>query len=368
MSTKVRYAVVGIGHFAQVAVLPAFAQAGNSELVALVSGDAEKRVELGQRYDVEHSIGYDDLDTFLGRGVVDAVYVAVPNNLHKEFTLRAARANVHVLCEKPMAMDSEECAEMVEACRTADVKLMIGYRLHFEPGTLGVVDLVRAGKIGEARLFSAVFGMKVRHDNIRTEGELGGGPLYDIGTYCINAARSVFGEEPIEVTALASPGSDDPRFREVEEQLVACLRFPSGRLATFAVGFDTDHVSRYDVIGTRGTVRVEPAFGYDTEIAYELRVAGRAETRRHERRDQIAAELVYFSDCILEDRQPEPSGIEGLCDVRVIDALTRSVHEARAVKLEPFERDRGPVKEQAFRLPPHSKPRTVNAKSPHYDK
>lgn len=364
---KVRFGVVGLGHFAQVAVLPAFKRLKNAELVALFSGDAEKRVELGERYEVEHALGYDDFDTFLSRGVIDAVYIAVPNNLHKEYTLRAARAGVHVLCEKPMAIDVAECEEMIEACRTKDVKLMVAYRLHFEPSNLEVMELVRSDHIGDARLFNSVFGMQVRSENIRTEGELGGGPLYDIGVYCINAARTVFGTEPIEVTALASR-SDDPRFSEVEEQLAAVLRFPGGRLATFAVGFSSEHVARYEVFGTRGSIKVDPAFGYDGAISYEVTTGGDTEKRSHTKRDQIAGEVHYFADCVLNDLQPEPSGLEGLCDVRVIEALFRSAREGRSVELVPFDRGRGPELSQARKVRPHSEPEIVKAEPPRMGK
>jgi glucose-fructose oxidoreductase len=364
---KVRFAVVGLGHFAQAAVLPAFASLKNAELVALFSGDAEKRIELGERYEVEHSLGYDDLDTFLSRGIVDAVYVAVPNNLHKDFTLRAARAGVHVLCEKPMAIDTAECEEMIEACRAKDLKLMIAYRLHFEPSNLEVIELVRSGHIGNPRLFNSVFGMQVRGDNVRTEGELGGGPLYDIGVYCINAARTVFGAEPLEVTALEGK-SDDPRFSEVEEQLVAALRFPGGRLATFAVGFSSEHVARYEVFGTGGSIRVDPAFSYDGAIAYEVTEKGRTEKKTHGKRDQIAGEIQYFANCVLNDLQPEPSGLEGLCDVRVIEALFRSAREGRSIELAPFERDRGPELSQVRGLRAHSEPELVNVQAPRQGK
>jgi predicted dehydrogenase len=364
---KVRFGVVGLGHFAQVAVLPAFKRLKNAELVALFSGDAEKRIELGERYEVEHALGYDEFDTFLSRGVIDAVYIAVPNNLHKEYTLRAARAGVHVLCEKPMAIDSAECEAMIEACRTKDVKLMVAYRLHFEPSNLEVMELVRSGHIGDARLFNSVFAMQVRADNIRTEGELGGGPLYDIGVYCINAARTVFGTEPIEVTALETR-SDDPRFREVEEQLAAVLKFPGGRLATFAVGFSSEHVARYEVFGTGGSIKVDPAFGYDGAISYEVTTGGSTEKRSHSKRDQIAGEVHYFADCVLNDLQPEPSGLEGLCDVRVIEALFRSAREGKSVELVPFDRGRGPELSQARGVRAHSEPEIVNVEPPRLGK
>ena len=169
---RVRYAVVGLGHIAQVAVLPAFAHARrNSRLAALVSDDATKRRTLAKKYQVEATWAYDDYDACLeagGRGVHRA---AQP--LHAEYTIRAARAGVHVLCEKPMAVTDDECERMIDACREHRVKLMIAYRLHFEEINLKAVDLVRTGRIGEPKFFNSSFAMTVRPDDIRTQEEHG---------------------------------------------------------------------------------------------------------------------------------------------------------------------------------------------------
>src|SRR5687767_14345346 len=170
----IRYAVVGLGHIAQVAVLPAFAHAKrNSRLVALVSDDRIKRQELSRRYRVEATFSYDDYDACLEQ--VDAVYIALPNSLHAEYTIRAARAGVHVLCEKPMAVTTQECRQMVAACRRHRVRLMIAYRLHFEEINLRVVDLVRKGRIGQPKFFNSSFSMTVKPGDIRTKKDMGGG-------------------------------------------------------------------------------------------------------------------------------------------------------------------------------------------------
>src|SRR5688500_10020026 len=150
----IRYAVVGMGHIAQVAVLPAFAHAKrNSRLVALVSDDRAKRRTLASRYGVESTFSYEDYDACLEQ--VDAVYIALPNSLHAEYAVRAARAGVHVLCEKPLAVTAAECQRMIAACRRHGVKLMTAYRLHFEAINLQVVDLVRRGRIGEPKFFNS---------------------------------------------------------------------------------------------------------------------------------------------------------------------------------------------------------------------
>jgi glucose-fructose oxidoreductase len=159
-SKKVRYAVVGLGHLAQVAVLPAFKGAPNSELVAIVSGDEEKRKKLGKKYRLEHVYSYEEYDRALS--FVDAVYLVLPNHLHHDYAVRAARAGVHVLCEKPMAVTEEECDSMTEAAAESDVKLMVAYRLHFEKGNLEAIRLANSGKLGDLRIFEAEFSQRVR--------------------------------------------------------------------------------------------------------------------------------------------------------------------------------------------------------------
>src|SRR3954465_924920 len=202
---QVRYAVVGLGHIAQVAVLPAFGNARrNSRLAALVSGDPVKLEELGAKYRVDQRYSYERYDEMLKRGDVDAVYIATPNSLHAEYAVRAAQAGMHVLVEKPMAVTEEQCELMAKAARDAHVKLMVAYRLHFERANLEAIEVARSGRIGEPRLFNSTFTMQVVPGNIRVRSELGGGTLYDIGIHCINAARGLFREEPIEVRAMAA--------------------------------------------------------------------------------------------------------------------------------------------------------------------
>ena len=181
---KVRYAVVGLGHIAQVAVLPAFAHAENSELTALVSDDPEKLEKLGRKYKVTRRYSYEQFEECLGSGAVDAVYIALPNHLHREYTERAARGGVHVLCEKPLAVTEEDCLSMIRVAEENRVKLMVAYRLHFEEANLKAIDLVQSGKLGDPRLFDSVFTMTVKDGDIRLNPrELGGGTLYDIGVY-----------------------------------------------------------------------------------------------------------------------------------------------------------------------------------------
>lgn len=334
---RVRYAVVGLGHVTQRAILPAFQRARrNSTLVALVSGDADKRERIRKQYGVPLGTSYYGYDDLLRSGVIDAAYIALPNDLHHEFVVRTASAGIHVLCEKPLGLTVTECEEMIAVARRHDVRLMTAYRLHFEALTIKTIELVRAGTIGEPRFLAATFAAPVDDPaNVRLSRTRGGGPLADLGVYCINGARSLFGDEPTEVFAMHA-AAPDVRFREVPEMTMGVMRFPGQRLATFGCSFGTSPVSAIHVIGTRGDLRVEPAFEYKVGLAYRLTVNGTVTRRRYRRHDQFASQILAFSRYVLEHREPEPSGLEGLADVRVLSALEQSVVAGCAIALEPF--------------------------------
>ena len=356
----VRYAVVGLGHIAQVAMLPAFAHAKrNSVLAALVSGDDRKRRALGAKYRVP-TYSYDDYESCLE--TVDAVYIALPNSMHAEYTIRAARAGVHVLCEKPMAVTVDECRRMIDACRRHRVKLMIAYRLHFEEINLRVVDLVRKGRIGIPKYFNSSFSMTVREQNIRTERELGGGTLYDIGVYCINAARYLFRAEPTEVVAV-SVNSGSRRVAEIDESTAAILRFEGERVAAFVTSFNATDVSSYRIVGTKGQVHVDPAYEYAEGLTYRLTIDEKTTTKRVGKRDQFGPQLLHFSDCILRNREPEPAGQEGLQDVRIVEALYRSAQSGKAVRIPAFREKKRPTGRQRIRRPGVSKPTPIRVRS-----
>jgi glucose-fructose oxidoreductase len=362
---RIRYAVVGLGHIAQVAVLPAFAHAQNSELAALISDDPEKLEKVGRRYKVKPRFSYDRFEEGLRSAEVDAVYIALPNHLHREYAERAARAGVHVLVEKPMAVTEEDCISMIRVARENDVKLMVAYRLHFEEANLRAIDLVQSGRLGDARLFDSVFTMTVKEGDIRLNPrELGGGTLYDIGIYCINAVRNLFGAEPMEVVAF-SANNGDPRFLQCEESTSAILRFPGReRLASFTCSFNAIDVSTYRVVGNKGELVMDPAFEYAEPLKQRMTINGRTRQRTFPKRDQFAPELVSFSECILTGAAPEPSGLEGLADVRVIRALYRSADTGQPVTLEPFSKEDRPSLDQELRRPPVRKPELVNTESP----
>lgn len=360
---RIRYAVAGLGHIAQSAVLPAFAHArGSSELAALVSSSPEKLERLGRRYGVDARFGYDRFEEGLREAGIDAVYIALPNDLHREFTERAASAGVHVLCEKPMAVTEDDALAMIRATEASRVRLMVAYRLHFEEANLSAIEIARSGKIGDLRLFSSTFTMNVRPGNIRTRRARGGGPGWDIGIYCVNAARYLFGAEPLEVCAIADAGSDE-RFHEVEENLSAVLRFPEGRVAAFACGFGASDVSEYRLTGARGDLRLDPAYEYAGPRKSRLTVGGKTRERTFPARDQFAPLLDHFSRSVLEDRDPEPGGLEGLADVRILETIYRSARTGTALPVAPVPGIRRPDPAAGVRKPPVRPPPAVGVKS-----
>ncbi len=358
----VRYAVVGLGYVSQAAVLPAFKHAReSSELTALVSDDPEKLGALAKQYKVAKTYGYEQFEECLRE--VDAVYLAVPNAMHADLTLRAARAGVHVLTERPMALTEADCEAMCRECDAHGVRLMVGYRLHFDPGNLAAIEIVESGALGEPKLVSAELTLQVEEGNIRLSRELGGGPLWDVGINCLNVARSIFRAEPLEVFAMQTSGDAD-RFAEVPESTSALLRFPGERLAQLTCSFGAASVSSLRVIGTRGDLLVSPAFDFDKALVHALTVDGKTTRRTFPKHDQFGPELVYFSECVLSGRRPEPSGEEGLADVRAILAMLESARTRASVALHPATDVAHPDPSQAIRKPPVLEPRLVHASPP----
>jgi predicted dehydrogenase len=362
-SRRVRYAVVGLGYIAQAAVLPAFKHATeNSELTALVTGDPQKAKKLAKKYKVPRTYSYEDYHKCIESGEIDAVYIALPNTMHSAYTVGALRAGINALCEKPMAISEEDCRAMITASEEGGAKLMIGYRLHFERANLHAVNTAQSGRLGDLRLFNSTFTMQVQEDNIRLKPEFGGGPLWDIGIYCINAARYLFRAEPESVVGFRSEGLDE-RFREVEDSVSAILKFPGERLASFCCSFGSAPVSTYEIVGTKGSLRADQAYEFAGEIKLSTTIEGKTSTRKFPKSDQFAPEILYFSDCILRDREPEPSGHEGQADVRIIRSLYSSLETCRPVSLRIEEPEKRPDAAQEIRRPPISRPELVHAES-----
>lgn len=348
---KFRYAVVGLGWIAQETILPSFKHMHHSTLSALVTGDPEKARDLTEKYGVSQNVDYEGYDALLRSGDIDVVYITLPNNMHKDFTVRAAQAGIHVLCEKPMADNVAECEEMIHACERNGVKLMIAYRLHFEPANLNAVERVQLGELGEPRIFNSVLCQQTPAGNIRLKREMGGGPLMDLGIYQINAARYLFREEPLQVTAVGA-NNGDPRFDEVHEMVSGILRFPRDRLATFTCSFGAASADSYRVIGTGGDLLLKPSFEYGEKPKMTLSVDGKEQEIIFHITDQFGGEIEYFSRCILEDKEPEPSGYEGLADIRIIQALLESMRVGHSVDLAPYTRNARPGETQKVEKAP----------------
>jgi len=242
---------------------------------------------------------------------------------------------------------------------------MTAYRLHFEAANLRAVEIVKSGRLGPPQMFSSVFSMQVRAGNVRLKRELGGGPLYDIGIYCINAARYLFRSEPVEVTCFTGK-SGDRRFREVEQTASAVLRFEENRIAAFTCSFGAADSASYTLVGTKGRLRLDQAYEYGEPMTLTVTIDSKTRERKFPKRDQFGPELVHFSDCVLRGKDPQPSGEEGLADVAIIEALHQSASLRAPVTLQPVSQKlKRPSMAQERRMPPVRRPRLVDSEPAH---
>jgi predicted dehydrogenase len=360
---RVRYAVVGGGWISQAAFMPGMAQTGNSELAAIVTGDPAKAQALGRLYGLRHSVGYGDFSRLIASGDIDAVYLAVPNHMHRDFAVPALQAGLHVLLEKPMATSLADCVAINAAAMASGAKLMIAYRLHFEPMTVDAIRRVRAGKIGAPILFDSVFTQHVAASNHRARSGFWAGPVADMGPYPINAARQLFAAEPewAMASGVRTPGA---RFA-FHDTVSVTLRFPGERLAHFTVSYAADPVDFYRVAGTQGDLLASPGFMFGAGgLKHTVTVQGKAKVREFPATDQFSAETQYFSDCVISGRDPECDGEEGLADVRVVEAVERALETGQPQTLAATTRSRWIAVDQAIELPPVKPPKLVNAASP----
>lgn len=362
VQSPVRYAVVGAGWISQAAFLPGAAQSGNSVVTALVTGDEVKATALAERYGIEHVHGYADYEQLLASGDIDAIYLALPNDMHRQYALPALQRGIHVLLEKPMATSEADCEAMIDAARNGNAKLMIAYRLHFEPATLAAIELVRGGKLGRIRAFSAVFSQSVAPSNHRANHGYWAGPVSDMGVYPINAVRNLFGEEPIEVSACGVRDPDLPF--NFDDTVSVTLRFAEHRVAQFVVSYSGASIDQYRILGTKGDLEVSPGFMFGVGLKYRATIDGQTHEQAFDATDQFGGELQYFSDCILNNREPEPNGEEGLADVRVLAAIERALESGQPQNLGPFQRQGRMETAQVRKLPPVPSPELVDAAEP----
>ncbi len=335
---KIGYCIVGLGRISMNQFMPGLQIAQRAKLVALVSGHRDKAEKMAGRYGLPHKSIYDykNFEAIAENPEIDAVYIALPNGMHAEYTIRAAQAGKHVLCEKPMCNTPQEAEQMVAACRKASRKLMIAYRCQFEPTNLRAVQMVRDGQIGRLLMINSSFGFNIRPNEWRLEKKMaGGGPLMDVGIYCLQACRYLSGEEPAEIHASSSVITKDGRFNEVEENLVWGMEFASGVLANCSTSYGANIGNRYRAIGTKGWVQLEPAFSYEgLRIKIQIQGAPPVEEATDDPAPrQFAREADHLATCILENREPRTAGEEGLRDQKLLAAIYRACAEHRSVKV-----------------------------------
>jgi predicted dehydrogenase len=331
--TKVRFAVIGAGWISQEAFLPAVHQTSNAEVTAIVSGDARKARQLADFHGIKSIYDYSRFDEMAKSGEVDAIYVATPNSSHCEYTVRAAAHGLHAMVEKPLAVSVAESEAMIAAAEKAGVYLMTAYRLHNDPATIKLVEILQSGAIGDVRHFSCVFSFPVSAGNHRLKASHWGGPLQDVGVYCLNAARHVFGDNPVRVSAAASFGHEDPRFTEVEEGVAVTMEFPRGRLAQFYAGFGTDTMDMYQAIGTKGSITLWNGFRFGVPRRMVTQHAEAQEVIDFDVVDNFSGMIDYFADCIIKKRPPLGDGVEGLADMQAMLAIEASSRSGRTVDM-----------------------------------
>ena len=333
-------AVIGLGHLALAQILPAFGQAKYVRLAALVSGDHNKARAVGEQHGLQARSLYDyeSFDKLKENPDVDIIYIVLPNAMHAEYVVRAAQAKKHVLCEKPMATSVADAERMIEACKAAGRKLMIAYRCQYEPYNRALTALTRGGEFGAVRLIQAVNGQNDLANGQwrQNKAMAGGGSLPDVGLYCLNAARFLTGEEPIEVSARLTQPKDDPRFREIEDMVAFTVRFPSGIMADCACAYSIHESRRLRVMGETGWGELDPAFSYGNlsmRLGRRVGEGNAVEQRTFVEHNQFALEMDHFAQAIRAGREPRTPGAEGLQDQRLMAAIYEAAEGGSAIKL-----------------------------------
>jgi predicted dehydrogenase len=331
---KIGYCIVGLGRISMGHFMPAVKMSSKCRVTALVSGHRDKAERMAAEYGVPSGsiYNYENYDEIAKNSEIDAVYIALPNSMHADYSIRAAKAVKHVLCEKPMATSADDSRAMIQACDKAGRKLMIAYRCQYEPLHLRAVELIRQGKLGSIQSIESSFGFRIAPNEWRLDKNLaGGGPLMDVGIYCLNASRYLTGAEPTEVTGSSSVVDHDGRFAQVEETLSWTMKFPAGALASCACTYGSAMLGYFRVLGSRGTITMEPAFNYDKphlsgkferEEAVEL-------TSNDADPIQFLREADHMADCILQNKEPKTSGAEGLRDMELMAQIYRACDKTR---------------------------------------
>lgn len=330
---KIGYCVIGIGRIAD-HFLRGVQQGSSSKITGFVSGHRDKAERFAAQYGVPKSsiYSYEDMDRMRDNKEIEAVYVALPNSMHAEYTIRSAKAGKHVLCEKPMCTSVSDAKAMIAACKAANVKLMIAYRLHYEPTTLRAIKLIQDGELGQVQSIVSSNGFNERAGEWRLNKSLsGGGPLLDVGIYCLNAMRYLTGEEPEKFAGFVSTIDHDGRFDTVEENTSWTMKFPSGILAACATTYGGKMPGLYRVFGSKGWLEVG-GFGYQglrLQASFSGGGAGSAVTNLDELNQekdpkQFEREADHFTECILTNKTPKTAGEEGLRDMEYMREIYRA--------------------------------------------
>ncbi len=360
---KIRYAIVGVGSISQEAMMPGVSHTDNSVITALVTSDPTKASELSKKYDAAKTYSYEQFGELISSGEIDAIYLATPNWRHAEFAVPALDAGIHVLLEKPMEVSSEQCEKIIAAQERSGAKLMVAYRLHFEPATIAAIEKVRSGDLGQVHLFSSVFSQMVDPENHRATNGIEAGPIFDMGPYPINGVRNLFESEPLEAFAV---GLRHPEagLGDFDDTVSVTLRFPEGRLAQFTISYYGNKHDTYTVLGTKGVLELSPAYMYGQPLEHYLKIGEKESHESFKNTDHFGGEMKYFSDCILKGTDPEPDGYEGLADVRVIEAIVRSLRSGQFEKVQAVDVRKRVASEQEQSLRAVKTPEMVHTSSP----
>ncbi len=363
---KIRYAIVGVGDIAQEDMMPGVEHTGNSELTALITADPKKAQELGKKYNVEATFTYEQFPQAIASGTFDAIYLATPNWRHAEFIVPALHAGIHVLCEKPLEVSTAKCEEILKAEKTAPGKLMVAYRLHFEPGTLSTIDAVRSGKLGQVHTFASTFAQPLDASNHRAHSGDLAGPVLDMGPYPVNAARYIFGDEPTDVVSAFGIRHPETGFdQDFDDTVAVTLKFPGNKFAQFSVGYYGGPVNSFIAVGTQGSVMMDPAYMFGKPTEQTLAIGDKKSKETFKNTDHFGGEMKYFSDCILNNTVPEPDGEEGFADVRVLEGVLEALKTGQSVQLKPFRRTkRIDTEAQKIELRAVATPDLVDASNP----
>jgi predicted dehydrogenase len=344
---RVGFAIVGLGRLSLEELLPAFAECRFAKPTALASGTPEKLRVVAAQYSIPESACYDyaSFDRLRDNPDVKVVYLVLPNGMHREYVERAAAAGKHVLCEKPMANNAEEARAMIAACERAAVKLMVAYRIQYEPNNLAALRIIRSGGFGRLVGMTAVNVQTVAANGTQQwrhkKAMAGGGALPDIGLYCLNTARFLSGEEPSQIQANLFSPEGDARYAEVEETVSFTLRFPSGFIANCftSYGARDDKYQRLNLAAA--TLDMPNAYKYQGQELYLARNLDGQDQRSAiilPKKNQFSEEIDHMAQCVLQDAPPRTPGEEGLQDHVLMEAIYLSAANGQPVNLPPQPR------------------------------